>query len=406
MKPVFFSLSFLFLGLFTQAQQYHFIYLQTENKQPFYLRLNEKLYSSSSTGYVIIPKLPGGNHTLSIGFPKDAWPTQSLTINIANKDLGFLLKNFDSKGWGLFNLQTMEIVTSSSLANTGQASVDTKSDEFSSLLADVVNTPSIKKKEEKEKLVKNETIREETEVKKEVEVLTEVPAKEVILPTAPPVYIQKLSSAADTEGVLVVYLDKQNNVTDTISVFIPRGDKLPEQVQTPVSKIEVFAQPAATKAKPVEDAKMVEKNSPKFIDITLPNPNLIQDSSNKNIEVPLKKVETKITGAGNPSQESLNFNSDCKKMADEQDFLKVRKKMTSEMNDDRMVEVAKKLFRGKCYSTEQIKNLSVLFLKDEGKYKLFDAAYPYVYDTQQFKQLESQLTDQYIISRFKAMIRN
>ena len=99
-------------------------------------------------------------------------------------------------------------------------------------------------------------------------------------------------------------------------------------------------------------------------------------------------------------------NSDCKQMATEEDFLKSRKKMTAEDTDDEMVTVAKKLFKQKCYSTEQIKNLSVLFLKDEGKYKLFDAAYPYVYDTQNFKILETQLTDQYYISRFKAMIRN
>jgi Domain of unknown function (DUF4476) len=80
--------------------------------------------------------------------------------------------------------------------------------------------------------------------------------------------------------------------------------------------------------------------------------------------------------------------------------------MAAEKKDDEMIIVAKKMFKQKCYSTEQIKNLSVLFLKDEAKYKLFDAAYPYVYDSQLFKQLEFLLSDQYIITRFRAMIRN
>ena len=80
--------------------------------------------------------------------------------------------------------------------------------------------------------------------------------------------------------------------------------------------------------------------------------------------------------------------------------------MTGESNDDDMVKAAIKLFKQKCYSTDQVKNLSVLFLNDEGKYKLFDAAYPHIHDTQSFKELESQLSDAYIITRFRAMIRN
>ncbi|RYD69778.1 MAG: DUF4476 domain-containing protein, partial [Sphingobacteriales bacterium] len=70
------------------------------------------------------------------------------------------------------------------------------------------------------------------------------------------------------------------------------------------------------------------------------------------------------------------------------------------------ITAIKKLFKQKCYSTAQVKNLSVLFLKDESKYKFFDAVYPFVYDSREFKQLESQLTDEYYISRFRSMIRN
>ena len=80
--------------------------------------------------------------------------------------------------------------------------------------------------------------------------------------------------------------------------------------------------------------------------------------------------------------------------------------MTAQKDEDEMIDAAQKLFKQKCYSTEQVKNLSVLFLKDESKYKFFDTAYPFVYDSGNFKNLESQLTDPYFISRFKAMIRN
>ena len=71
-----------------------------------------------------------------------------------------------------------------------------------------------------------------------------------------------------------------------------------------------------------------------------------------------------------------------------------------------MISVARKAFKSNCFSTEQIKNLSVLFLKEDGRYRFFDAAYPFVYDSQNFSSLQSQLTDEYLINRFKAMIRH
>jgi hypothetical protein len=102
----------------------------------------------------------------------------------------------------------------------------------------------------------------------------------------------------------------------------------------------------------------------------------------------------------------VSFNSDCKATANDNDFLKIRKKMAAAVSDDAMVEAAKKIFKSTCYSVEQIKNLSALFLNDIGKYNFFDAAYPHIYDSQNFGALQAQLSDQYYISRFKAMLRN
>ena len=68
---------------------------------------------------------------------------------------------------------------------------------------------------------------------------------------------------------------------------------------------------------------------------------------------------------------SSNTNSDCKAFAENEDFLKLRKKMASESSDDNMIKIAKRAFHSKCYSTEQIKNLSFLFLSNEGKYQVF-----------------------------------
>ena len=219
---------FLFLslvGLASKAQQFHFVYLQTDNKQPFYVRINEKLYSSSASGYVVIPKLIEGTHTITVGFPKNEWPSQNIAIKVANKDQGFLLKNFESKGWGLFNFQTMEVVTAANeVSNQPVITNEPSNDQFSSVLADVVNTPSIK--EVKKEVVQTEIVQKPVEVKKEALVIIEEKKPDSAI-------IQKVFSAKDTDGLAMVYVDKQSSGIDTIKVFIPQ-DQVSNEAVAPV----------------------------------------------------------------------------------------------------------------------------------------------------------------------------
>ncbi len=409
MKSLLLLCCVLFFGSALQAQQYQFIYLQTDNKQPFYVRVNEKLYSSSAAGYLVIPKLKDGMQNLSVGFPKNEWPAQNLNVNIAGKDLGFLLKPFDNNKWGLFNLQTMEVVKVTDDKKTEVSSTTTsKTDQFSNILADVVNTPSIK--EEKKEVVKQDPT---------PEVPKPAPAPQPVVETvavAPAVVepgvkeinaavdIRKLSSTTDTEGLVMVYVDKMREGTDTIQIFIEAPKKIIQEM--PAVKQVVVAEKLQEETKTVTAAVSNDPSAPKFIDITLTNPNE-KVTAGEEIKEQQSYGETKTTSStANESVKPLMINSDCKQLATEADFLKIRKKMTAEKDEDGMVKAATRMFKQKCYSTEQVKNLSVLFLKDEGKYKLFDAAYPHIHDTQSFKQLESQLTDTYIITRFRAMIRN
>src|SRR5436853_6412102 len=59
------------------AQQTHFIYLQTEGAQPFYVKINNKVISSSPAGYLILSKLPDGEFDLGVGFPKKEFPEEN-----------------------------------------------------------------------------------------------------------------------------------------------------------------------------------------------------------------------------------------------------------------------------------------------------------------------------------------
>lgn len=422
MRSSLLSMCCLCLVFFSKAQQYHFVYIQTDNKQPFYIRANNIIYSSSPSGYVVVPKLIGAYQQFTVGFPKNEWPMQTMSIDLGDKDQGYLLKNFSGKGWSLFNLQTMELVSKSAQPAPKPAqSNEIKTDEFSNILADVVNTPSLKEEDPK-------PIKEPTPV---LQMGDRSEKANEELNTS----IKKISSRLSGDGQVMVYLDKQASKTDTIKITIPSSNTAPP-TKVNNTKTEIKAAPVESKSPtaevklPIEEVKqpVVETNlavedqkpeqkaaanpkpkenvqNPAFLSMELPNPNVSVEEGKDS--KPLANTNTEEVTAVSPvvAAKPIMINSDCKQTATQEDFLKARKKMVAKDNEDQMVEEAKKMFKQKCYSTDQIKNLSVLLFTDEGKYKLFDAAYPFVYDSQNFKQLESQLTDQYSLARFRALIR-
>ena len=146
-------LYFIFIALLACtsvfAQQHFFLYIQTENKQPFYIKMNNKVYSSSATGYIVVPKLLPDTYQMTVGFNKDVYPEQQF-LCIVDKDAGYLLKNYGEKGWGFLNLQNGEIVMSGGVKKPGD-----DEDAFTKTLSQVVNTPDLKSEEKKE--VKKET---------------------------------------------------------------------------------------------------------------------------------------------------------------------------------------------------------------------------------------------------------
>ena len=485
--PILLFTLFLFSFNGTKAQQNHYIYIQTENKQPFYLKLDSKQYSSSISGYLIVPKLKDGSYNLTIGFPKSEWPEQNMVSIIANNDIGYLLKNFGDKGWGLFNLQSLAVTMAADKEKKDNIEVVNKTDAFSNMLSSVVNDSTIRQ---------TETAREEVKIEpvKEVEKapLVEVNVKEVtvVVPEAPKEElkstemkdestkavvakeIEKAASVAEeaiainepkssiirslfnknSDGTEMIYVDDVNGSKDTVRVFIPADKNAATVVEEKVAIAEKPIDKAITQ-EPVVKQEEKAKDA-RFLEIELPNPNQKPADSkpiekkvtekapvenkpaedkpvdNKPIE---KKVEDKMPVENKPAENTVTevkeikkqeskapvdkaveqpvqkapmINSDCKNFAMEDDFLKLRKKMVLKEEEDEMVQIAKKVFKVKCFTVEQVKNLSALFLKDSGKYAFFDMAYPFAADSHNFHILKSQLTETYYIDRFQAMIRH
>jgi hypothetical protein len=388
------------------SQKVYFIYLQSEGEQPFFVRMDEKIHSSSASGYLILSKLRDSTYRFSVGFPRDKWPDQNFTVGISSKDHGYLLKNFGEKGWGLFDLQTLAVqMSASSSANADEKKTGEQKEvsDFTGLLSKAADDPSLtekpgqetKKEEKKAEQVTTEgkqDLGKDTAVAKPVEV-TEQPVvkkeepknEEKVQPVAEhenipvpaataykPSLVTKRSESSTTEGFGLVFVDNQGDGrTDTIRLLIPN----------PVSVVT-----------PQKEEPKVEK---KFLEIS---------------EDTVKKEEQVVTELSpvvrEKTAEKKEWKNPCLATAAESDFFTLRKNMAAAIGDDNMLMEAKKYFTTTCFSTDQVRNLSLLFLTDEGKYKFFDLSYPYVTDLDKFSALQHELKEDYYINRFKAMLRN
>lgn len=401
-RVIFFTL-LLFFSTNLSAQQDRFLYMQTENQQPFYVKLDKKILSSSASGHIIVSKLVDSIYTFYFGFPKNEWPQQNVTVSLKAANAGFLLKNLGEKGWGLLNLQTMQLLKGNVEAKD-KIIVETEAgDEFARVLAEVVNDPSIGRVSKiKIETPATEEINNKTEAAKTdtATVIKTVSSQSRAEAVTAKVEISKLRFDSTAEGITLTYVDQI--YADTVNILFP--------IRTTERKIQSEKQGTVK----ITDEK--KNKDSRFIDMELPNPNQKIDSVLNNsggIVINEKKTELKKTPES--SQDSIvkpadtrrmMINSDCKKTATDKDFRKLRKQMTGEDEYKLMIKAANKQFIITCFTTEQIKNLGFLFLKEEERYKFFVAAFPFVADTHNYASLQDQLTDNYYIVRFKAMVNH
>src|SRR6187402_2975212 len=139
----------VFASVTRQPQKVYFIYLQTDNQQPFYARMGEKVYNSTPSGYLILSNLRDSNYSVSIGIQGSQVPDQPYSLTVNKKDQGFLIKNFGEKGWGLFNLTTMATImpVAKSVSSVQAAKTEKREDNaFTNLLAKAADDSTIKEK--------------------------------------------------------------------------------------------------------------------------------------------------------------------------------------------------------------------------------------------------------------------
>jgi Domain of unknown function (DUF4476) len=481
--PAFKRLAFLIgiiaLACSTSAQQIHFVYLQTEGAQPFYVKINNKVSSSSSAGYLILPKLADGTYKLSIGFPKKEFPEENFQISVDKSNRGFLVKNFGEKGWGLFDMQSFAVVMGGNSDTTASVVKNLQEDPFSRMLANVVKdssilqkaepiAPSLPKAERKDSTLaaRDSGLAKLTAVSRHSDSLArpidssvvrrdtlsaKVDSSVVAVQKPQPVAARRFFNKRNKDGRELIYIDRDADRNDTVRIFIPAlkpvvknnvsdtvqttaqkntgnasSDSVVATLPSPLPKTDtVVNAPSLPQSK--TDSEVVAKSSSLTRSDTgvaisgqlksfTPGDSSYGQRAPQKTALPVIRDTTHEVSVGHESAkqdemvvlpkvvQSASMNSDCKAFASNEDFLKLRKRMASENSDDNMIKMARKVLHSRCFSTEQIKNLSFLFLTNEGKYRFFDSAYPFASDSDQYYTLQSQLTDSYYLNRFKAMI--
>ncbi|WP_315817636.1 hypothetical protein [Paraflavitalea speifideaquila] len=147
MKCIAFVITLLTLTCtLAQAQQAYFMFVWADNQQPFYVRLDEKTYSSSAIGHLVIPQLKDSTYSLLVGFPRKQFPEQLFLVSFNNKDLDYQLKHTPEDGWVLFNAQTSEAIKPKQdyiIKNPTTTLGERKTGAFATLLAGLVNDSSV-----------------------------------------------------------------------------------------------------------------------------------------------------------------------------------------------------------------------------------------------------------------------
>jgi hypothetical protein len=504
------------------------------------VKANNQIFSSTSLGSVIVPKIEEGDLIISIGFPQNRWNPLRYKLIVNNKDLAYILKKSNSNSWSLYDYYSMSIIEPLDSSNASNNSVKPVND-FATVLSQVsgVNLEPVFQAEPKsEKAAKDVMASKSVEVslpKVEAENPSDKPSiskvdnlivkqvdtktgdtsnpivnsseKDSLTPSSKKkdnfvavdstiIKVDSISfsknkpdTLVQVSGSLSVKVDtvekKINPLIDTLIKEVVKDNRTDSAANTiinikiidtittidtsnllpivinnfqkdtlvrkvsPSQKDLVFIETVAiqqtssaidslhvNKEFKIEDTIIktdkevsIKVSLPKNIDSLIIKDSFILKSNSTEIDLPSDtakanlildslmnenksiQVESLIVSKDSSNTKEVNIAFDtiiverrCIELADDNDFIHLRRMMTKEDEESQMISAALMMFKEKCFSVSQIKNLAVLFLNDEAKYKFLETAFPFVSDMAYFKSLESLLSEEKNVKRFKELI--
>ena len=345
----------------------HYLFIEADGQQPFYVKKGDMLYSSSSSGFLIIPKVAKGDVHIVVGFPKGIYPEVSFDIQAVDRDRGFHLKLFDGKGWGLFDRTSLEVFMSATGAaiNTSVVSEKKDSNPFAELLSGATGDEALLKKQtvnSKSQVVPPAQAQANRQEQKNTEMLKEKAIQ--------PMLIKLEETDADKT---ITFIDKlASGEADTVNVQIDK----PMLVENNPPK------------RPVKPSTSVAAELP-LVNSTAPT------------TAPLQ-VDTIESSA--PLITNTKRLPECNKaLAADKDMFVLQKKLLGISTEQDQIAFVEKSFGLKCYSSKQAVEIASLFLDEGSRLRLFERIYWLVTDQVELKQAGSLFFKEENIQAFRKL---
>ncbi len=450
----------------------HFIYIQAKSKQPFYVILNKKVYSSSTIGYLIIPKLKNGTYDLKIGFPKQYASEQDFTCIVRDADVGYSLQNNNNGDLGLLDLQSQAFISAAKGANddatvatvtkvtpqaaeavdnTAKAAVEQSSSAFGDMLSSAANDSTLKQQpvvQPKAEMPLQATIQQPALAPEQTDSFGANPqmdTKAVIAASGEKLKAGEVGNDMETYGVIkssesnmsagqqMTFVLFNSRSSDTVQILVPQNTPAKSEdagtgqpvmpsatgnKQSGDRSLALFentnGDTVPADADAVSDVSKVskKKKSKKASDVQTLDVQTGNADTAGSVNNPFYNGSNTASGNNNNMKQDENSSvaqssiPPCDNPVTDKDLDKMQKKMISKGNDDDMLSIADKSTKGKCITTQQVKQLGGLFLSDAGRFALYQDVYSSVSDKDNYSSLQSQLLDTYFKTRFLNMLKN
>ncbi len=386
----FFLVAVILSGVVSSSKAQHYFFIEADNQQAFYIKKNDSIYSSSANGFLIIPRNTEKTFTITVGFPMNKFPEVQFKLDEMDRDKGFQLKNFQEKGWGLFDrsslLVIMQSATEVKVVENKVNKPQLEGGDFANMLSEVTDDKTL--------LAKGKTVLKAAPKNADSKLLSK-PVKPASKPEAKPnQLVQTTTSAASQVKPEIKPNQSAQLITNTITkvkvdssekgmLSIKYIDKSAEGKADVVDlKIEVpISQVAQSNAETADLFNKQKQNE-------LTNLQKKDDSS---------KLNTQSLGLQSPS--ICTFSK-----ASEKDIKNIQRKLLGYVKGEEQVDFAEKGYKNKCFTTNQTMEISWFLLNEDMRLAFFKRIVNLIADQENIKLLESGFVKEDNIKSFREFI--
>jgi hypothetical protein len=410
-----------------QAQKEYFVYLQTEDLTPFYIKLQGRTVSSTASGYLIVGKLTDSIYPIKLGV-LGTEEVQDYGIKVAGRNAGYLVKKVEGKGWGIVDLQT----------NETQMNM-----EWSSALEDEANRKKFEAAEMQQRAADSAKL---------VVAAPVVPVAVAPDSVGKPNTETAIVPAKDSNtAVPVVVKTEEQRLADSIALVIAAKEKEIKALQEALaSATAAKTGTVATAAKTTTDSKSATatvvapvvnaaaadslinsaiaktgaEKSPVFLDMEMGGDSgTMVKKDTLLVTVPASKTDSLSAAKADtarpalPATDSLAAKTNaevpvakmarmpCTSFFSREELTAIMDKAAKISDRDEMVAFYKSAFADNCVTTSHLKKIAATMASDVARYQVLEAAWPHTLDYYAFGELSSLLKDPYYLQKFKTLIQ-